>query len=211
MAQAGFQQRGILIEILLFRWRRRAHFCEKCLCKSPEGRELGRELRVLGYVLLWWSEEHQAHGWAHGSLIGCINNNIGSEKANSSAGICVSHRAHPRQPTAPETPLSKVPESKTLTCQKKFETGRNLSQIPSPQLNSHILPASASCAVNILLAHSLEQPTHNSRPSLLAPVPRGNVPGNSGKPIQAPNQATAAVSCPVKQRQVKFHVSRTGK
>lgn len=121
MAQAGFQQRGILIEILLFRWRRRAHFCEKCLCKSPEGRELGRELRVLGYVLLWWSEKHQAHGWAHGSLIGCINNNIGSEKANSSAGICVSHRAHPRQPTAPETPLSKVPESKTLTCQKSLK------------------------------------------------------------------------------------------
>lgn len=92
MAQAGFQQCGILIEILLFRWE------ERRISVKSVFAELGRELGVLGYVLLWWSEVHQAHIWAHGSLIDCINNNMGSEHANSPAVICVSHRAHPQLP-----------------------------------------------------------------------------------------------------------------
>lgn len=63
MAQAGFEQHGILIEILVFRWEE-GHISVRSVFAK-----LGRELGVLGYVLLWWSKVHQLSTW----LFNCLH------------------------------------------------------------------------------------------------------------------------------------------
>lgn len=185
MARAGFQQHGILIEILLFRWQ------EGHISVKSDFAELGRELGVL----LRAAVVVRGAAGTHGSLIDCINNNIQRiwECKQPSSDLCL--------PQSPSPPTHPCPDSsfkggtvqnpplpkKVWNWQEPVSNPFSTAEFPYP-------PASASCAVNVLLAHSLEQPTQApAHPCWL--LPWGNEPGNSGEPSQALTAATT--ECPV--------------
>ena len=166
----------------------------------------------MSYVLVWLSEAHQTYNLAHGFIIDYINNNIGSKNKSSLAVIYISHRAHHRQFTVHRDACFTGGRVQNPHLPKKFINWHKHFSILSPQQISRILPASASCAANILLAHTGATYTRLPHvPAGFCALEKSSWKPRQEKPHKLAIKPQQLVLPSVKPGQVNCHVSETGK